>query len=104
VGGFLRARGGGHGEQRDLPEESLCGVEEKSGCFEQQLLKELQPRQGLLQALQTIPGLDRRGAAMSLVEIGDDMQAFGCAEKLAAWAGVCPGNNESAGKRRKGNP
>ena len=46
---------------------------------------------------------------MLLVEIGDDMQAFGSAEKLASWAGVCPGNHESAGKRksgqaRKGNP
>jgi len=35
---------------------------------------------------------------MRLVEIGDEMQAFGSAEKLASWAGVCPGNHESAGK------
>nr|VFJ89152.1 MAG: Transposase IS116/IS110/IS902 family protein [Candidatus Kentron sp. LFY]VFJ99637.1 MAG: Transposase IS116/IS110/IS902 family protein [Candidatus Kentron sp. LFY] len=46
---------------------------------------------------------------MLLVEIVDDMTAFGTAEKLASWAGVCPGNHESAGKRvagkkRKGNP
>ncbi len=63
----------------------------------------------MLQALQTIPGIDKMGAAMLLVEIGDDMAAFGTAEKLASWAGVCPGNHESAGKRvagkkRKGNP
>jgi transposase len=73
------------------------------------LLQGLAPQQGLLQALQTIPGLDERGAAMLLVEIGDDMDAFGSGEKLASWAGVCPGNHESAGKRksgrkRKGNP
>lgn len=77
--------------------------------FQQHLLDALQPHQSLLQALQTIPGLDAIGAAMRLVEIGTDMEAFGSPEKLAAWAGVCPGNNESAGKRkagrkRKGNP
>lgn len=58
--------------------------------------------------LQTIPGIDLMGAAMLLVEIGTDMSSFGCAEKLASWVGICPGNNESAGKRmsgktRKGN-
>ena len=89
--------------------EHIEYLEERIGCFQQQLLKELEPQRGILHALQTIPGLDEIGAAMLLVEIGDDMQAFGCAEKLAAWAGVCPGNNESAGKRkagkrRKGNP
>jgi transposase len=52
--------------------------------------------------LQTIPGIDRVGAAMLLVEIGVDMSAFGSAEKLASWVGICPGNNESAGKRKSG--
>ena len=46
---------------------------------------------------------------MLLVEIGDDMSAFGSADRLSSWAGVCPGNHESAGKKtagkkRKGNP
>jgi hypothetical protein len=62
----------------------------------------LAPQQALLNALQTIPGLDERGAAMLLVEIGEEMHAFGSAEKLASWAGVCPGNHESAGKRKAG--
>ncbi len=58
--------------------------------------------------LQTVPGVDRIGAAMLLVEITPDMSAFGSAERLASWVGICPGNNESAGKRasgriRKGN-
>jgi transposase len=58
--------------------------------------------------MQTLPGVDLIGAAMLLVEIGSDRQAFGSADRLASWAGVCPGNNESAGKRkpsamRKGN-
>jgi len=38
------------------------------------------------------------GAAVLLVEIGTDMTVFGSADRLASWMGVCPGNNESAGK------
>jgi transposase len=73
------------------------------------LLDGLAPQQGLLRALQTLPGFDELAAALLLVEIGDDMHAFVKPEKLAAWAGMCPGNHESAGKRlngkqRKGNP
>ncbi len=84
-------------------------LERRIELFRQQLIEGLQPYRQILQALETIPGIDEKGAAMMLVEIGDDMQAFGSAEKLASWAGVCPGNHESAGKRvsgkkRKGNP
>ena len=53
----------------------------------------LAPQQGLLQALQTIPGLDETGAAMLVVEIGDDMQAFGSPEKLAFWAKAWSGQS-----------
>jgi transposase len=52
--------------------------------------------------LQTIPGIDRFASAMILIEIGDDMTRFGCAERLASWAALCPGNSESAGKRKSG--
>ena len=52
--------------------------------------------------LQTIPGIDQIASAMILIEIGDDMRRFGCADRLAAWAALCPGNNESAGKRKSG--
>lgn len=39
---------------------------------------------------------------MLLVEIGVEMESFGSAERLASWIGICPGNNESAGKRKSG--
>lgn len=52
--------------------------------------------------LQTIPGIDRMGAAMLLSEIGVDMTRFGNKDRLCSWVGVCPGNNESAGKKRSG--
>lgn len=84
-------------------------LEARIGRFRQTLLSHLSDYQGILQNMQTIPGIDELSAAILLVEIGDDMSAFGSADKLASWAGVCPGQNESAGKRksartRKGNP
>ena len=60
----------------------------------------LRPWRERIVLLQTIPGIDRPSACAILAEIGPDLDAFGCAERLAAWAGVCPGNSESAGKRR----
>lgn len=59
--------------------------------------------------LVTIPGVDALTAAAIVAEIGADMSVFGTAQRLAAWAGLCPANHESAGKQmrrgtRKGNP
>ena len=51
--------------------------------------------------LVTIPGVDALTAAAIIAEIGVDMAVFGTAGRLAAWAGLCPANHESAGKRRK---
>ncbi|NTV65712.1 MAG: IS110 family transposase [Oscillochloris sp.] len=70
--------------------------------FEKTLLDGLQAWQPQLVLLQTIPGIDAMGAAMLLVEIGTDMASFGSAQRLASWVGICPGNNESAGKRKSG--
>jgi transposase len=52
--------------------------------------------------LQTLPGLDQISAAMILVEIGTDLSGFADASHLASWAALCPGNHESAGKRKSG--
>ena len=70
--------------------------------FDHALIQGLDAWRPQLVLLQTIPGIDLMGAAMLLVEIGTDMASFGCAEKLASWVGICPGNNESAGKRKSG--
>jgi hypothetical protein len=50
--------------------------------------------------LDTIPGVNHRGAAMILVEIGMAMACFGTASRLAAWSRVAPSNDDSAGKQR----
>ena len=50
----------------------------------------------------TIPGVNQRVAEVLIAEIGVDMSAFPTPKHLASWAGVCPGNDQSAGKRRSG--
>jgi transposase len=62
--------------------------------------KRLKPYQAIHRRLMTIPGVDSTIAAVIVAELGDDMSVFRSADHAAAWAGVCPGNNESAGKRR----
>ena len=52
--------------------------------------------------LEKIPGIGKRSAEIILAEIGQDMSRFPTAGHLCSWAGLCPGNNESAGKRRSG--
>ncbi len=53
-------------------------------------------------ALTAIPGIGERSAQQILAEIGTDMSRFPSASHLCSWAGLCPGNNESAGKRMSG--
>ena len=77
-------------------------LEARMQRFELALLRGVSAWQPQLTLLQTIPGIDQMGAAMLLVEISADMNSFGSAEKLASWVGICPGNNESAGKRKSG--
>jgi transposase len=59
--------------------------------------------------LQTVPGIKKQAAAAILAEVGTDMGVFGTGPRYSFWAGVCPGNNESARKRKRapvlrGNP
>lgn len=77
-------------------------IEARIARFDAQLLDGLHSERNALVLLQTLPGVNLIGAAMLLVEIGNDMDAFGSADRLASWIGICPGNNESAGKRKSG--
>ncbi len=76
--------------------------------LEARIDEKLAPYRALHERLTQIPGVDRVAAAVIIAEIGPDMTVFHGPHALAAWAGTCPGNNESAGKRfggkaRKGN-
>lgn len=58
------------------------------------------PYEGYINLLCTIPGVDRKVAITIISEIGTDMNQFSSAERLTAWAGLAPGCNESAGKKK----
>lgn len=60
------------------------------------------PLEHIVDRVATIPGVGRRTAIGLVAEIGADMSVFPTAGHLASWAGICPGNNESGGKRRNG--
>jgi len=62
----------------------------------------LAPFQQALVLLQSIPGVSRTAAAAIIAEIGVDMSRFASGKHLASWAGVCPGNKQSGGKRLSG--
>jgi transposase len=73
-------------------------IEQLTGMIEEQI----RPFAPAVELLCTIPGIQRRGAECIIGEIGTDMTAFATARHLASWAGQCPGNDKSAGKRRSG--
>ncbi|MBE0695554.1 MAG: IS110 family transposase [Anaerolineaceae bacterium] len=85
--------------------ELLCqidSIEETIARFDQQILEYCRPFEEAVILLDTIPGVARTTAEIIVSEIGTDMSRFPSADHLSAWAGVAPGNNESAGKRRSG--
>ena len=76
-------------------------LEQELARLDAYLLDAMQPYAWAHRLLQTIPGIDQMAAAMIVIEIGDDMGRFGAASRLACWAALSPGNNESAGKRKR---
>ena len=85
--------------------ELLCqidGLDETIARFDQQIEEYCHPFEEVVTLLDTIPGIARQTAEVIVSEIGVDMRRFKSADHLAAWAGVAPGNNESAGKRYSG--
>ena len=85
--------------------ELLCQIdnlEEAVSHFDEQIQLLCVPFEAAIALLDTIPGVARQTAEIIVSEIGIDMSRFPSAAHLAAWAGVAPGNNESAGKRRSG--
>lgn len=70
--------------------------------LEAEIEEAVRPFEVELEALQTIPGVQRTAGIAILAEIGTDMNRFPSHGHLASWAGMCPGNDESAGKQRSG--
>ena len=81
--------------------ERLKQAEQQISLLDAEIDAGLEPYAKEYRLLRTIPGIDRVAAAVIISEIGTDMSAFSSPHHLAAWVGVCPGSNESAGKRRR---
>ena len=79
----------------DFLEEAIARLQEEIEACQA-------PSAAAVELLQTIPGVGAVTAAAIVAEVGTDMSRFPTAKHLASWAGVCPGNKESAGKRLSG--
>ncbi|MGK2932810.1 MAG: IS110 family transposase [Solirubrobacterales bacterium] len=71
-------------------------------ALDERIAAVLDPLADRIELLRSIPGVDRRSAEVILAEIGPDMSVFPTAAHLASWAGMCPGQRDSAGKRGSG--
>ena len=80
--------------------DRLESVDKDLAVLEQRMQEKLEPYAAQLALLDEIPGVDWTLAAVIIAELGVDMSVFQSVSQLASWAGVCPGNNESAGKRK----
>jgi transposase len=79
----------------DFLDEQITSLTEAIG-------EQIAPFEKAVELLCTIPGVQRRNAECIIAEIGVDMSVFPTDKQLASWAGQCPGNDQSAGKRRSG--
>jgi transposase len=82
--------------------QDLSQVEGQVARTEQEIAKRMVPFEDVLKRLETIKGVNRVTAWSLVAEMGIHMEQFPTADHLASWAGVCPGNNESGGKRKSG--
>ncbi len=99
----LAGQFGGH--QRFLVAQQLAHLDFLDESIERvstEIAERLRPFEPALERLDTIPGVGRRIAEILLAEVGPDLSRFPSAAHLASWAGMCPGNHESAGKRQSG--
>jgi transposase len=99
----LQGQVGAH--QRFLLAQQLAHIDFLEATLERvhaEIAERLHPFDGALTRVQVIPGVGPRIAEVLIAELGADLTRFPSARHLASWAGLCPGQNESAGKRRSG--
>lgn len=78
----------------------IRSIEKLVTGIDKQIDEKLKPYQEEYELLQTIPGVKQHAAASIIAEIGVNMEQFPTADHLSSWAGMSPGNNESAGKKK----
>ena len=91
-----------HRFQLDLLLRNIAEVQKTIVAIGQRLDELMAPHQDLIDRLDQVPGIDRISAQTILAEVGPDLDAFLKNANFCSWAGLCPGNNESAGKRKSG--
>jgi len=79
-------------------------LEKQVMAIEDQMDRLLEDHEQQIELLKEIPGVDDKAAKKVLSEIGTDMEVFPSEKHLAKWAGICPGNNETAGKKKVDEP
>ena len=82
--------------------EELDHIGSKIARMEQAIEEQMRPYQKAVDAWMTVPGVKQRLAWNLVAEVGPTVEAFPSAADLVSWAGICPGNNETAGKRKSG--
>jgi transposase len=80
--------------------DHIKSIQKVIAGIDSQIDKVISPYRKEYELLQTIPGIKEQGAASIIAEIGVDMERFPTEEHLSSWAGMSPGNNESAGKKK----
>ena len=90
-----------HGQMCALHLDAFDHLTAKIAELDQLVAEAAAPFQRLIARLVTIPGIGQRTAEVIVAETGGDMTRFTTSSRLAAWAGLAPGDNESAGKRKK---
>ena len=83
---------------------SITNIEAEIDHLDEEIERRMQPFEEQIARLCEIPGMDTTSVRELLAEIGVDMEAFPTAEHLTSWAGLAPGNNESAGKKKAHTP
>jgi transposase len=81
--------------------KQLEQLEELMAELDSKIEEQTRPFAREIERLDAVPGVDRRVATVLLAEVGAEMTPFPTPQHLASWAGMCPGNEESAGKRRR---
>jgi len=108
-------------EKRELLEKALTGMlkphhrfmlvqhlghidylEEAIAKLDAEVAEQIRPFQAAVDRWDQLPGINQRGAQVIVLEAGADLKPFPTAEHCASWASMCPGNNESGGKRKSG--
>ena len=82
----------------ELIDQINAQIQQLDGRIEQLM----EPLEKETKQVQSIPGVQKTASRIIISEIGTDMSRFGSSPRLCSWAGMCPGNNESAGKRKSG--